>query len=103
MDGVCTLYLCENTILSVVLLQDVLERQLDLLLEFLHLHLLLQPGPVCEINHYKRKRLFKCQLGSCEMLQWHRGKILIDREKQEGNSAPCRGECVSASFFPFAL
>lgn len=39
-------YLCKNTVLSVVLLQDVLEGQLDLLLEFLHLHLLLEPGSV---------------------------------------------------------
>lgn len=45
-------YLCKNTILSVVLLQDVLEGQLDLLLEFLHLHLLLEPGPVWKVNDH---------------------------------------------------
>ena len=46
MDVVKEAYLCENAIFSVVLLEDVLESQLDLLLELLHLHLLLEPGPV---------------------------------------------------------
>lgn len=45
-------YLCEYTILSVVLLQDVLESKLDLLLELLHLHLLLEPGSVCNVNDH---------------------------------------------------
>lgn len=44
------LYLCENPVLSVVLLQDVLEGELDLLLELLHLHLLLEPGSICRGN-----------------------------------------------------
>lgn len=44
------LYLCKYAVLSVVLLQDVLEGQLDLLLEFLHFHLLLEPGPVWKEN-----------------------------------------------------
>lgn len=48
-----TLYLCEYTILSVVLLQDVLEGQLDLLLEFFHFHLLLKPRPICRNNDHK--------------------------------------------------
>lgn len=43
--------LCKYTILSVVLLQDVLEGKLDLLLEFLHLHLLLEPGSVSRHQH----------------------------------------------------
>lgn len=46
------LYLCKYTILSVVLLQDVLESQLDLLLEFLHLHLLLEPRSVWKVNYH---------------------------------------------------
>lgn len=46
------LYLCKYTVLSVVLLQDVLEGQLDLLLEFFHFHLLLQPGPVWKENSH---------------------------------------------------
>lgn len=45
-------YLCEYTILSVVLLQDVLESKLDLLLELLHLHLLLEPGSVCNVRDH---------------------------------------------------
>lgn len=40
-------YLCEYPVLSVVLLQDVLQSQLDLLLQLLNLYLLLEPGPVC--------------------------------------------------------
>lgn len=64
------MYLCKYTILSVVLLQDVLERQLDLLLEFLHLHLLLEPGSVCEaeITTFAQTHAGgeKSQLGSCE-------------------------------------
>lgn len=43
-------YLCEYPVLSVVLLQDVLEGELDLLLELLHLHLLLEPRSVCSAN-----------------------------------------------------
>lgn len=38
--------LCQYAVLSVVFLQNMLEGQLDLLLEFLHLHLLLEPGSV---------------------------------------------------------
>lgn len=53
MDVYCvTLYLCKYTVLSVVLLQDVLEGQLNLLLEFFHLHLLLQPRPVWKGDEY---------------------------------------------------
>lgn len=44
------LYLCKYTILSVVLLEDVLESKLDLLLELLHLHLLLEPGSIWKVN-----------------------------------------------------
>ena len=54
-----TLYLCKYTILSVVLLQDVLESQLDLLLEFLYLHLLLEPGSVWNVNYYNFISLYK--------------------------------------------
>lgn len=43
-------HLCENPILSVVLLQDVLEGKLDFLLELLHLHLLLEPGSIWRVN-----------------------------------------------------
>lgn len=39
-------HLCKYTILSVVLLQNMLEGQLNLLLEFFHLHFFLEPGPV---------------------------------------------------------
>lgn len=45
-------YLCEYPVLSVVLLQDVLEGKLDLLLELLHLHLLLEPRSVCNGNDH---------------------------------------------------
>lgn len=43
-------HLCENAVLSVVLLQDVLEGKLDLLLELLHLHLLLEPGSIWRVK-----------------------------------------------------
>ena len=36
-----------------VLLQDVLEGQLDLLLELLHLYFLLEPGPIWKVNYHK--------------------------------------------------
>lgn len=35
-----------------ILLQDVLESELDLLLELLHLHLFLEPRSVCNVNDH---------------------------------------------------
>ena len=45
-----SVYLCKYAVFSVVLLKDMLESQLDLLLEFLHLYLLLKPGAVWEVE-----------------------------------------------------
>lgn len=56
-------YLCKYTILSVVLLQDVLEGKLDLLLEFLHLHLLLEPGSIWKVNGYNFSLLYEHTAG----------------------------------------
>lgn len=71
-NGVCciVLYLCKYTILSVVLLQDMLEGQLDLLLEFLHLHLLLEPGSVWKVNYHNFFIAVQTRVGTLTQSAW---------------------------------